>query len=144
MSKYDETMKRIENILGAEFEGGFEDALPVLCEYLQKNLQFPFEVKGIEDFGWEEPYVIGDWDADEYKQLKKTQPSYSDKYDLLSVDADSYSEWLLLSEDLIANVKRKSDKKKFKLGLAELKATDKKSQNYQLLDDYAVWFVNSR
>ena len=29
-------------------------------------------------------------------------------------------------------------------GIAEIKAVDKKSVNYQLLDDYTVWFVNNR
>jgi hypothetical protein len=43
-----------------------------------------------------------------------------------------------------AHVKRIKDGKEFVLGLAELKATDKKSANHQLLDDYAVWFVNNR
>ena len=57
----------------------------------------------------------------------------------------SKSEWMLFWEDDIgANVQRISDNKKFLLGLSELKATDKKSKNYQLLDDYAVWFVNYR
>jgi hypothetical protein len=37
-----------------------------------------------------------------------------------------------------------SDKKKFVLPLADLKSTDRKSKNYQLLDDYSVWFVNNR
>jgi hypothetical protein len=41
-------------------------------------------------------------------------------------------------------MKRVSDKKKFTLPLAELKAADKRSKNYQLLDDYSVWFVNNR
>jgi len=28
--------------------------------------------------------------------------------------------------------------------LSVLKATDKKSDNYRLLDDYGVWFMNNR
>ena len=40
------------------------------------------------------------------------------------------------------NVKRVSDKRKFTLPLADLESTDKQSNNYQLLDDYSVWFVN--
>jgi hypothetical protein len=42
----------------------------------------------------------------------------------------------------MVNVRRVSDKKTFVLPLADLKATDKKSQNYELLDDYSTWFVN--
>ena len=45
---------------------------------------------------------------------------------------------------VMVNVKRLSDRKKFELPLADLEATDKKSDKYQLLDDYSVWFVNNR
>ena len=38
----------------------------------------------------------------------------------------------------------KSDGKEFDLGLAELGVTDKKSSNFQLVDDFAVWLVNNR
>jgi hypothetical protein len=51
---------------------------------------------------------------------------------------------MMFDEDIAAHVRRISDGKKFVLGLAELEATDKKSPNFQLLDDYAVWFVNNR
>jgi len=33
---------------------------------------------------------------------------------------------------------------KFDERLAELRVTDRKSPNFQLLDDYAVWLVNNR
>jgi hypothetical protein len=45
---------------------------------------------------------------------------------------------------LAVKVKRVSDNKRFVLPLAHLKATEKPSNNAQLLDDYAVWFVNER
>jgi hypothetical protein len=51
---------------------------------------------------------------------------------------------LFWGEDIGADVRRISDGKKFLLGISELKATNKKSKNYQLLDDYSVWFVNNR
>ena len=44
---------------------------------------------GIEDFQWEEPYVIGGWSQKEYERLKKTQPSYRDHYDLLAVEQNT-------------------------------------------------------
>ena len=99
---------------------------------------------GTEDFRWEEPYVLGGWNPQEYKRLKKTQPSYTDKYDLLDIEQGWRSEWMMFSEDIVANVRRKSDGKQFDLGLAELRVTDEKSPNFQLLDDYAVWLVNNR
>jgi len=47
-------------------------------------------------------------------------------------------------DELKAHVRRSSDGKQFILGLSELKATNKDSQNYGLLHDYAVWLVNYR
>ena len=43
---------------------------------------------------------------------------------------------------IVVNVKRVSDKRKFVIPLADLEAEDEKSRNYQLLNDYVVWFVN--
>ncbi|MCF7794523.1 MAG: calcium-binding protein [Candidatus Cloacimonetes bacterium] len=43
---------------------------------------------------------------------------------------------------LIVRVTRVSDKKRFKLPLADLKVIDRKSPNYQIVDDYSVWFGN--
>ena len=51
---------------------------------------------------------------------------------------------MLFWEDIAAHVRRTSDGKRFVLGLSVLKATDKKSDNYRLLDDYGVWFMNNR
>ena len=144
MSKYDQQMKRWEAILGDAAEGTQEEALQVFFDHLQANLQLPCEVTGSEDFDWEEPYVLGGWNLAEYQRLKKTQPSYTDEYELLELERGWRSEWMMFDEDIVAHVKRKSDGKEFALGLAELKATDKKSPNFQLIDDYAVWLVNNR
>ncbi len=45
---------------------------------------------------------------------------------------------------LYADVQRISDEKRFILTLEDLKAIDKSSKNFQLLDDYTTWFVNYR
>ena len=122
-----------------------DKVIKIFYEYLKSNLQLPCKVTGIEDFRWEEIYVFGPGDEEEYNHLKKTQPSYTDQYELLEIDCEAKSGWMLCwEEDIGADVRRISDSKKFMLGLSELKAIDKKSKNYQLLDDYAVWFVNSR
>ncbi|MCR4321971.1 MAG: calcium-binding protein [Candidatus Brocadiaceae bacterium] len=83
--------------------------------------------------------MIGPGDQKEYERLKKTKPSYTDKYDMLSL-ADEVDGWM----GILVNAKRVSDKKKFTLPLAELEATDERSKNYQWLDDYSVWFVNNK
>jgi hypothetical protein len=144
MSRYDKYERRWEAILGDAAKGTQEKALNVFFQHLKANLQFPGEVTGIEDFRWEEPYVLGGWSQEEYKRLKKTQPSYTDKYELLDIKRGWRSEWMMFEEDIVAHVRRKSDGEEFDLGLAELRATDKKSSNFQLVDDYAVWLVNNR
>lgn len=143
MSKYDEQMRRWKAILGDTIESQ-KDALNAFFEHLKANLELPCEVTGTEDFQWEEPYVIGGWDQQEYKRLKKDRPSYRDKYELLGISQDDWSEWMMFSEDIVAHVRRKSDGKEFYLGLTDLRVTDKKSPNFQLIDDYAVWLVNNR
>jgi hypothetical protein len=145
MSKVRDQEQRIQAILGGGEDLDFEEGVKVFYEHLKTHLQLPCEVTGIEDFQWEEPYVIGGWDKKEYETLKKTQPSFRDRYELLKVEQGLISEWMLIpGEDLAAQVRRKSDGKKFCLGLSELRALDKESPNCRLLDDFSCWFVNSR
>ena len=141
---WDAQFARVDAILGDK-ELDMDEAVDVLLAHLQANLQLPCEVTGSEDFRWEERYVIGGWPQAEYRRLKTTQPSYRDRFDLLSLSRDEFSQWMMFpGEDIAAHVRRKSDGKEFVLGLAELKATEKKSPNYQLIDDFGVWLVNNR
>jgi hypothetical protein len=140
---FDAIFARMEAVLGEE-ELDFEAALDKLMEHLIANLKFPFEVTGIEDFQWEERYVIGGWDPREYRRLKKSQPSYTNRYQLMGIERRGNSSWKMCWEDLEGRVQRISDGKVFMLGLAELEGVDKKSENGMVLNDYAVWFVNSR
>ena len=137
--------KRIAGIVGDIEQLDFDQTIDTFYEYLKTNLLLPCEVTGIEDFGWEEFYVFGPGDKEEYSQLKESQPSYTDRYELFEIVRNAQSPWVMhYEEDVGACVRRICDGRKFLLGLSELKATDKKSRNYQLLDDYSVWFVNSR
>jgi len=137
--------KRIMEIVGDPEEADFDESIDTFYKYLKTNLSFPCEVTGIEDFQWEEYYVVGPGNKAEYEHLKKKKPSYRDRYELLEIIQDADSEWMMCEgDDLGARVRRISDKKEFVLGLSEIKATDKKSKNYELLDDYSVWFVNNR
>ncbi len=137
--------KRIAAILGDIEELDFVETIDSYYEYLKANLKLPCEVTGIEDFSWEEFYVFGPGDEEEYEQLKKTQPSYTDRYELFEIVRHAESMWaMFFEEDIGACVRRISDGRKFLLGLSELEATDKKSKNYQLLDDFSVWLVNNR
>jgi hypothetical protein len=115
-----------------------EENLRKFLIHLKENLEKPCIVNGIQDFRWEEFYVFGPGSEKEYKKLKKKYPSYTDEFEILGF----YDE-LDEMEGIFVWVRRISDKKKFDLPLADLKAVDKDSKNYQLLDDYAFWFVNN-
>lgn len=128
---------RIEHILGEYNLKVSNEALELYRSYIQKNIIFPCELTGREDFGWEEIYIFGPGDKEEYAELKKSQPSYTDIYTFMSFD-DQIEE----DDGLMVKVKRISDYKQFVLPLADLKVTDVNSPNHQLVHDYAVWFVN--
>jgi len=139
VDKYEKQERRMIAILGTKKLDVARKTLKTYLEYLKRHVEMPCQLTGIEDFEWEEPYVFGFGSNKEYEELKKTQPSYTDKFFLISFIED-VDEWY----GLLVRVQRLSDKKKFVLPLADLKSTDKKSKNYQLLDDHSVWFVNNR
>jgi hypothetical protein len=118
------------------------ETLAIYLHYLKQHLEVPCQLTGIESrgcFAWEESYIFGRRRPKEYAQRKKKEPSYTDIYTFLSFE-DAYDPYA----GLAVKVKRVSDKKRFVLPLAHLKATEKPSNNAQLLDDYVVWFVNWR
>ena len=146
MSDFDEQDVRIAEILLDRILLDVDDipevsrkSLERYFAHLKSNVKFPCYLTGIEDFPWEERYVFGYGNKAEYEKLKKKQPSYTDKFNLLNLDEE-------INEDygLLVVVERISDNKKFTLPLADLKAIDEHSKNYQLLDDYSVWFVNNK
>ena len=140
MDKFEKQDKRIIAILGTKKLDATRKTMKTYLEYLKKHVEMPCQLTGIEDFEWEECYVFGFGSKKEYEELRKTQPSYKDKYNLIKFvnDIDDYY------DGIFVHVQRLSDKREFVLPLADLKSTDRKSKNYQLLDDYSVWFVNNR
>jgi hypothetical protein len=119
-----------------------EETLAIYLDCLKQHLEVPCQLTGIESrgcFAWEESYIFGRKRPKEYAQRKKQQPSYTDTYALLRFE-EEYDPYA----GLAVRVKRVSDNKQFVLPFAHLKATEKQSKNYQLLDDYVVWFVNGR
>ena len=139
----DEQDQPIEAIIGGPIEDADRDeARERFYRHLEAHLELPYEVTGQSDFDWEEWYVFGGGDRDEYEELKKTQPSYSDHYELLSVSLDT-SEWMLFQdEDLAAHVRRTSDGREFVLGLSELKPVAGASPNAQLIEDFSTWMAD--
>ncbi len=144
---FEEQEQRIGRIVGFDDDGEVlsvnSQTLATFRNYLEQNLTSPCSVTGIEDlgcFGWEEYYTIGPGSKKEHQRLRKTKPSYRDTYEFLGFEDRVQDEFY----GLLVNVKRISDKKKFCLTLSDLKATSENTKNYQLLDDYSVWFVNWR
>jgi hypothetical protein len=127
--------KRIKMILGEDMERTMQTA-ERYRNYLIKHLPLPVLVTGSEDFPWEEPYVLRVWDQDEYKELKKTNPSYTDTFELINLEKPNRH------EDIVAKLKRVSDEKQFKIGLSWLCCTEKNSDSHLLLDDYGRWHTN--
>jgi len=145
VTDYDAQEARIEAILGEEESLTFDDAVEKFYEHLKRFIQLPCDVTGVEDFRWEEYYVLGPGSLIEYQKLRETQPSYQDIFELRAIEHDVYSEWKLFHDEVLAgHVWRKSDSKEFYLGLTEIEPVDKESVNYQLLNDYSVWFANNR
>jgi hypothetical protein len=135
--------QRLEDIFGTQtIPKVTEETLAIYLAYLKQHLEVPCQLTGIESLGcfaWEASYIFGRRRPKEYAQRKKQQPSYTDTYAFLRFE-DAYDPY----DGLAVKVKRVSDSKRFVLPLANLKAREKPSNNAQLLDDYAVWFVNGR
>jgi hypothetical protein len=56
--------------------------------YLKENIELPCILTGIEDFPWEEKYVFGYGNKKEYEKLKKENPSFKDKFEILDFIED--------------------------------------------------------
>lgn len=127
--------ERIHLILGEDSGRSYKTALRYLA-HLKRVLRLPVRVTGREDFQWEEPYIFGGWSAAEYKKLKKTNPSYTDIFDLIALEPPE--EHL----DVSGRIRRISDRRIFTIGLSWLTTEDEDAPEFLILDDYATWHAN--
>jgi len=138
---FDEQEQRILQVFDAEEIPPVEvDTLGTYFDYIKENLEVPCLLTGIESmgyFGWEERYDFGYGNKAEFERLRRERGSYHDQYEL-----ETFEDTLDIDWDILVNVKRTSDGKRFTIPLSELEAVDKTSENSQLLNDYTVWFVN--
>ena len=142
MTEFDEQMERLARIFNAEkVPCVSEKTLGQYLAYLKENIILPCHLTGVEDFLWEEFYVFGPGDSDEYEELKKTQASYTDTFQLLHFEDE-----VDIDHGIFVKVRRiiGVNRKQFVLELSWLKCTDETSGNDQLLDDYDTWFTNFR
>ena len=133
----EEEEKRISKILDSQDVFVTETNLLKYYEYLKKSVQKSCVLTGIEDFDWEEPYIIGGWSEDEYEKKKLTNPSYTDRFKIVGF-VDKIDVW----KGILVKVKRLSDEKKFDLPLWDLKVIDKDSADYLKISDYSSWMTN--
>ena len=138
-SKYscEEEEKRISEILDSQNTLVTEINLRKYHNYLKNNINISCILTGIEDFDWEEPYLIGGWSKAEYEMKKLTKPSYTDHFALVEF-VEKIDNW----KGIIVKVKRLSDEKIFDLSLWDLKIFDKDSSDYLLISDYSSWITN--
>lgn len=136
---YDEEVKRINEILKTDDTSVNETNLQQYFVFLKEKIIHPCILTGMEDFEWEEPYLLGGWSKKEYEKLKKTNPSYTDEFEFLSL-IEEYDDW----KGIYVKVKRLSDKKIFNIPLWDLKVVDRKDSNYLLISDYSSWMTNYR
>ena len=143
MPKLDTQDQRIAAIFGAKAVPAVTtETLARYRAYLTQHLTCPCQLTGMEDLGWfsgEEYDTFGPGSAKAYEQRKKTRASSTDTYELLGFDDEVDAD-----DGLLVHVRRLADKKQFTLTLSDLQTTDEQTTNHQLLDDFAVWFVNGR
>jgi len=137
--KFKEQYRRIEQILGVKFTDTSRrrETLDYYRAYLARELRFPVEVRGREDFLWEEFYLLGPGDKQEYEALKRTRASYTDILRMTRLSTHYEIDF-----GLFAHFTRTLDNRRFELPLGDFKAVDQQSEAAQLLEDYSVWLVN--
>jgi hypothetical protein len=139
----DTQFERIKAIFNtSEIPHVTDESLNRYFEYLKKSLTCPCMLTGIESMGyfsWEERFNFGYENKEEYQRLKRERGSYTDKYELRTLnDATVNKE----EGGIVVKVQRIPNRKRFTIPLSELQAIEKESDNYQMLNDYTVWFVN--
>lgn len=66
----DDQEKRIREILGKDCEDNIQNVLKYFV-YLKTIIRYHCRLTGVEDFPWEERYVLGGWDTKKMNNLKR-------------------------------------------------------------------------
>jgi hypothetical protein len=133
----DDVVVRVLDILKVADISVNKKSLQKYLNYLQTTLILPFQATGFENFEWEEPFLFGNKAKAEYEKMKLTKPSYTDVFEVLSLNTKVND-----TMGIMANVRRVSDKKDFILPLWDLKVVDEDSLEAEVVSDYASWMTN--
>src|SRR3989338_8046848 len=129
MKEFDKECKRIAAAFGSnKVPAVNRQTMGRYLGYLREKITLPCQLTGSEDFYWEEFYVLGDGDPDEYEKLKETNPSYTDIFALVGFEDMIHDRY-----GILAKVKRivGKNKKHFTVALDQLTCTNKPSDNEQ-------------
>mgnify|MGYP001825187773 FL=1 len=126
--------ERIKGVLGKDCSRNPQNTLRFL-EFLQRKVKASCRLTGIAEFDWEQAYLADGWGGVEYEEMKSKQPSFTDQYELEALVAPDSD-----GDDIVACVKRVSDKKDFKIRLSLLEGIDFKDESFQFIDDYVAWY----
>jgi hypothetical protein len=106
---------RISNVLGNAKRKNVMKCYEIWDKHLDENLSFPIPAIVEES---EDSYLIKSGD----KLLIKSLSNFVDMYGIIA--------------------KVKLDRKTYEFPLCDLEVMDKKSKDYQLINDYRIWFAN--
>jgi hypothetical protein len=134
---FTEQEKRINKVFTNDNVFVNKDNLKIYYNFLKSKIQKPCVLTGMEDFDWEEPYLLSGWCKLEYEKLKESNPSFRDIFLFVELD-EEYDDW----KGLYAIVKRLTDSKVFRIPLWDLKVTDVKDSNFIVMSDYSFWMTN--
>ena len=142
---FDDQDKRTAIILGNNQLRKNSTHLETYRNYLLEHLEEPIKVTGSEYFSWEERFLFGAGSQKEYKQMKKTHPSYKDTFKLIDIEEMEDGDDRLIAKVMRISktiLKRNTGTKLFYIPLSNLKSVDEDSPNKELLEDFSSWEVN--
>jgi hypothetical protein len=123
----EEIDRRIQAVLDNAEDESEEAAFEVWQEYLEDELEFPFEAEVVE-CQEEGPLQEGD-----QVTVVDIYEDDDEEYDVFDDDIeDIYGILVLL----------RHGREKYEFPLCDLEVLDKSSSNYQPVKDYAIWFAN--
>ncbi len=121
---------RIAKILNIEIIEEIEDiddeafdvtgkSLSKFLTHLKSHIKLPCQLMSIKHFSWEEHYFFGPGTKAEYMELKKTRPSHTDIFNLVSFYG------IDLEVGILVDVQKVSDNREFILSVTELEGIER-------------------
>ena len=131
MDKIARAKARVAKIFGAEKPPKVnKETLLQYRQYILDHFDRKTILMGCEKLRWEEYYLFGPGDEDEYEKLKKTRPSHTDEYRMIDISENIFEEGY--GSDLLVKVRRLPDRRQFFIELLNLEVVDEDLKEFQL------------